>query len=124
MTHAKRNCQRLKLGRICFSPESIIWIKQEEQIYCSLVAYKRGRSKNRGNLKQAARIQEIYHPFQISLAQLKIHLDVCEEQNDYFQEHGQQYCKRHLLMWAGIAKEEGRDEGAAQILAIIKHKQD
>jgi hypothetical protein len=29
MTHAKRNCQRLKSGRICFSLEAVIWIKRE-----------------------------------------------------------------------------------------------
>ncbi len=50
MTHAERKCRRLKLGRICFSPESVLWIKRE-QIYRSLVEYKLGRNKNRGNLK-------------------------------------------------------------------------
>ncbi len=60
----------------------------------------------------------------ISLAQLKIHLEVCEEHNDYFQKHGKQYCKKHLLKRAGIAKEEGREETVAQILAIIKREQD
>ena len=83
MTHAKRNCRRLKSGRICFSLESVLWIKRE-QIYCSLIEYKLGQNKNKGNLKQAACIQKIKHPFWISLAQLKIHLEVCEECNDYF----------------------------------------
>jgi hypothetical protein len=55
MIHAERNCRRLKSGRICFSPESVLWIKRE-QIYCSLIEYKLGRNKNKGNLKQAARI--------------------------------------------------------------------
>ena len=67
MTHAERKCRRLKSGRICFSLESVLWIKRE-QIYCSLVEYKLGQNKNKGNLKQAARIQKIKNPFWISLA--------------------------------------------------------
>ena len=116
MTHAEQNCQKLKSGRICFSPESVIWIKQE-QIYRSLVEYKHGRIKNRGNLKRAACVQGIMKPFQISLAQLQIHLEVCEEQNDYFRKHGARYRKKHLLARAGKAKEEGREEAAVKILA-------
>jgi hypothetical protein len=100
MTHTERNCQRLKPGRICFSLELVIWIKGE-QICHSLD--KLGRNKNWGNLKEAAYIQKIDHPFEISLAQLKIHLEVCEEQNNYFQKHGQQYCKKHLLMHVTIS---------------------
>ena len=56
MIQAKQHCRRLKSGRICFLLESVIWVKRK-QIYCSLVEYKLGRSKNRGNLKQAARNQ-------------------------------------------------------------------
>ena len=123
MIHAERNCQKLKSGRICFSPESVIWIKRE-QIYRSLVEYKHGRTKNRGNLKRAARVQGIKKPFQISLAQLRIHLEVCEERNDYFRQHGARYRKKHLLDRAGKAREEGREEAAVKILAIIKREQD
>ena len=119
MIHAERNCRKLKSGRICFSPESVIWIKRE-QIYRSLVEYKHGRTKNRGNLKRAARVQGIKKPFQISLAQLRIHLEVCEERNDYFRQHGARYRKKHLLDRAGKAREEGREEAAVKILAIIK----
>jgi hypothetical protein len=123
MIHAERNCRKLKSGRICFSPESVIWIKRE-QIYRSLVDYKHGRTKNRGNLKRAARVQGIKKPFQISLTQLRIHLEVCEERNDYFRQHGARYRKKHLLDRAGKAREEGREEAAVKILAIIKREQD
>jgi hypothetical protein len=41
MKHAAKKCRRLKSGRICFSPESVIWIKRE-QIYKSLVEYTLG----------------------------------------------------------------------------------
>ncbi len=40
MKHAKK-CRRLKSGRICFLPESVIWIKRE-QIYKSLMEYHLG----------------------------------------------------------------------------------
>jgi hypothetical protein len=83
MTHAKPVCQKLKLGRICSSPKAVIWIECK-QIYCLLREYKLGRNKNWGNLKQAACIQKIKHPIQISMAQLKIHLEVCEERNNFF----------------------------------------
>ncbi len=54
MKHAAKTCQKIKSGRICFSPELVVWI-MHEQIYISLVLYKQGRRKNRGNLKRAAR---------------------------------------------------------------------
>ncbi len=69
-------------------------------------------------------MQGIKKPFQISLAQLRIHLEVCEEQNDYFRQHGARYRKKHLLARAETAKEEGREEAAVKILAIIKREQD
>ncbi len=58
------------------------------------------------------------------MAQLKIHLEVCEEWNNYFWKNGARYCKKHLLKQAGLAKEEGREEAAKQILDIIKCKHD
>ncbi len=41
MKYAAKTCRKIKSGRICFSPESVIWIKRE-QIYKSLVLYKQG----------------------------------------------------------------------------------
>jgi hypothetical protein len=92
MKHAEKKCRRLKSGRISFSPESVIWIKRE-QIYKSLMEYQRGRNKNRGNLKRAARKQGIKEPFQITRAELKIRLGVCMERNYYFREHGPRFQK-------------------------------
>jgi hypothetical protein len=93
MKHAAKKCRRLKSGRICFSPESVICIKRK-QIYKSLVEYHLGRKKNRGNLKRAARKQGIKEPFRISMAELKTRLEMCEEQNNYFREHGPRYQKK------------------------------
>ena len=110
MKHAKKECRRLKSGHISFSLESVIWIKRE-QIYKSLLEYQLGRNKNRGNLKRAARKQGIKEPFQITI-------------NNYFREHGPQYRKKHLLKRVEVARQEGRDEAATKILAIIQREHD
>ncbi len=123
MKHAEKKCRRLKSGRICFSPESVIWIKRE-QIYKSLVAYHLGRNKNRGNLKRAARKQGIQNPLEIPMAELKTRLEICKERNNYFRENGPRYRKKHLLKRAEIAREEGRDEAAKKILSIIQREHD
>ena len=96
MKHTAKKFRRLKSGRICFSPESVIWIKRE-QIYKSLGKYHLGRNKNRGNMKRAARKQGIKEPFKISMAELKTRLEVCEERNNHFRKHGARYRKKHLL---------------------------
>ncbi len=96
MKHVVKNYRRLKSGHICFSPELVIWIKRE-QIYNLLVEYHLGRNKNKGNLKRAARRQGIKKPFQITLAELKMWLEVCEKRNNYFRKHGARYHKKHLL---------------------------
>ncbi len=123
MKLAEKKCRRLKSGRICFSPESVVWIKRE-QIYKSLLEYQLGRNKYRGNLKRAARKQGIKEPFQITMAGLKMRLEVCEEYNYYFREHGRRYRKKHLLKRVEIARQEGRDEAATKILAIIQREHD
>ena len=118
-----KKCRKLKSGCICYSPESVIWIRRE-QIYKSLVGYHLGRNKNRGNLKRAARKQGIMNPFQISMAELKTRLEVCEEQNNYFRKNGAPYWKKHLLKRVKLAREDGWDEAANKILAIIKREQE
>ena len=111
MKHVAKKCRKLKSGCICFSPESVIWIKRE-QIYKSLVKYHLGRNKNRGNMKRAARKQGIKELFKNSMAELKTRLEVCEERNNHFRKHGAWYRKKHLLKRAKIAREDGREEAA------------
>ncbi len=123
MKHAANTCRKIKSGRICFSPESVIWIKRE-QICKSLVLYKQGHRKNRGNLKRAARKQGIRHPFRLSLAELQVRLDICNERNNYFQQNGRRYQKRHLLRRCEAARQAGKEDVATKILAIIKREQD
>ncbi len=75
-------------------------------------------------MKRAARRQQIQNPFQISMAELKARLEVCEEQNNYFRKNGEQYQKKHLLQRVEAAREEGKEDIAAKTLAIIKREQD
>jgi hypothetical protein len=119
MKHAAKKSRKLKSGRICFSPESVMWIKRE-QIYNLLVEYNLGRNKNRRNLKRAARKQGIKNPFQSSMAELKTRLEVCAERNNYFRKNGHRYRKKFLLQQAETAQEDGREEAAAKNMAIIK----
>jgi hypothetical protein len=123
MKHAAKECRKLKLGCICFSRESVIWIKCE-QIYNSLVEYNLGRNKTRRNLKRAARRQGITNPFQILMAELKTWLEECKEHNNYFRKNGPRYRKKFLLQRAKLAREDGQDKAAAKIMVIITRKQD
>ena len=75
-------------------------------------------------MKRAARKQGIKEPFKISMAELKTWLEVCEERNNHFRKHGAWYRKKHLLKRAKIAREDGREEAAQKILAIIQRKRD
>ena len=96
MSNASWKCRKIKSGRICFSPESVLWIKRR-QIYQSLLEHLRGRPKNRGKLKRAARKQQIRSPFQLSSQEIRSRLTICESQISYFREFGERYRKKHLL---------------------------
>ena len=50
MLNAEKKCQRIKSGRIPFSPEAAIW-NRRTQVYRSLLCYHRVIIHNRGNLK-------------------------------------------------------------------------
>ena len=58
------------------------------------------------------------------MAELKARLEVCDERNNYFREHGPQYQKKHLSKRVEIARQEGWDKVAKKILAIIQREQD
>ena len=96
MNNASQKCRKFKLGWICFSFKSVLWIKRK-QIYHSLLKHLRGRPKNRGNIKRAARKQQIRTPFQLSSQEIISPLTICEIQIAYFREFGERYRKKHLL---------------------------
>ena len=108
--HAEKKCRRLKSGRISFSLKSVIWIKRE-QIYKSLLEYQLGQKKNRGNLKRAVRKQGIKEPFQITMAELKMRLEVCKERNNYYREHGPQYRKKTSINTSRSCKARRAGQG-------------
>ncbi len=58
------------------------------------------------------------------MAELEARLEVSEEQNNYFREHGERYWKKHLIHRVEMAREEGKEDVVAKILAIIKKEQD
>jgi hypothetical protein len=118
MSNASRKCRKFKSGRICFCPELVLWIKMK-QIYQSLLEHLRGRPKNRGNLKHAARKRQIRTPFQLSGQKIRSCLTICESQIAYFREFGERYRKKHLLNRVDAAQQAGSDKAARQILNII-----
>jgi hypothetical protein len=90
MRHAEKIGLKIKSCRIAFSPEAAIWIKRV-QVYYSLLRYHKGRIKNRGNLKRAARRCNIPHPLSLSVTEIYAQLQECKKECLFFQEHGKRF---------------------------------
>jgi hypothetical protein len=73
-----------------------MWIKRG-QIDQSLLEYRQGKRKNRGNLKRAARRQQIRKPFSLSNDEIYARLKVCETKNEYYKVSGDRCRHKHLL---------------------------
>jgi hypothetical protein len=54
MKHAEKNCRKLKSGRIPFSPEASLWIRQSH-VYRALLHWHAGKIQNHGNLQRTSR---------------------------------------------------------------------
>ena len=67
---AKKNCRKIKAGRISFSPEVSVWICCS-QVYRFLLRYQAKKIRNRRNLKRAARRCKITNLFRLSLCKIK-----------------------------------------------------
>jgi hypothetical protein len=78
MKHAEKKCQKLKSGRIPFSPEASLWIWQS-QVYRSLLCWHAGKIQNRRNLQRTSRRCQIKAPFQLSVEDIKLRLWICKE---------------------------------------------
>ncbi len=87
MKQAKKKCQKLKSGRIPFSPEASLWICQC-QVFWSLLRWRVGKILNRGNLQHTAWRCQINAPFQLLVDIIKLRLWICKEKCKYFQKHG------------------------------------
>ncbi len=105
--------------------EAAIWIRQV-QVYNSLLRYHKGKIKNRGNLKRAARQCNIPNPLQLSIQEITHRLEVCKKECIFYQEHGKCFRRNHLKNQKKIAQEQEDEEAFNKISAIIQqeHKRD
>jgi hypothetical protein len=123
MKHAEKKSRRLKSGRIPFSPEASLWIRQC-QVYRSLLRWHDGKLRNYGNLRRTARRCQINVLSQLSINNIKLHLTICKERCNYFQKHGQRHRQQHLTNCLEAAQDREDDAAERKILAIIKCKKD
>ncbi len=113
MKNAEKTCQRIKSGRIPFSPEAALWIRRA-LVYRSLLRYHLGLIRNRGNLKQWARRCGIPNCLSILVVEVRLRLRAATEHCDYYRKHGKYYQTKHLyqcLANAREAQQETREKG-------------
>ncbi len=123
MRYTKKHCQKIKSGRIPFSPEASLWIRRS-QVYRSLLRYHAGKIWNQGNLNCTARRCNIPDAFSLSIQEIYFQLKVCANKCEYFRKNGRYYRRKHLYNRLNTAKEKENDEAAKQILAIIQQEKD
>ena len=121
MRHAEKICRKIKSCRIPFSPEAALWIRRV-QVYYSLLRYHKGRVKNRGNLKRAARRCNIPHPLSLSVAEIYDRLKECKRECAFYQEHGKRFRQKHLNARLQLAREREDEEAFNKIAAIIQRE--
>ncbi len=123
MQNAEKKCQKIKLGRIPFSPEASLWIRRT-QVYRLFLKYHAGRICNQGNLKRTARRCNIPDAMNLIIHKIEMQLKTCITWCDYFRKHGKAYRWKHLYQRLDAAKEKEDKEAAKQILAIIQREKD
>jgi hypothetical protein len=123
MKHVEKKCCRLKSGRIPFSPEVSLWIRQS-QVYRSLLRWHARKIHNCGNLRRTARHCQINAPFQLTVDDIKLRLRICKEKCDYFWKHGKWHQRQHLNQCLERVQEWENEATERQILAIIKREKD
>jgi len=121
MRRAENNCRKIKCCRIAFSPEAAIWIMRV-QVYYSILRFHKGKIKNRGNLKRAARQCNIADPLQIPIKEIVIRLEACKKECLLYREHGKRFRWKHLEERKKVAKDNGDEEAFASISAIIQRE--
>ncbi len=122
MRHAEKICRKIKCCQIPFSPEAAIWIRHV-QVYQSLLRYHKGRIKNRGNLKRAARRCNIPNPLSMSIQEIPLRLKECKRECLFYQEHGRRFRRKHLETRKKAAQDKTDNEAFNKICAIIQHEQ-
>ncbi len=119
MKHAEKKCRRLKSGRIPFSPEASLWIRQC-QVYRFLLRWHNGKLRNYGNLRRTARRCQINAPFQLTVEDIKLRMVICKEKCNYFRKHGQRHRRQHLMNCLKAVQDRADETAERNILAIIK----
>ena len=123
MQRAEKKYRKIKLGRIPFSPEALIWIRRT-QCYRSILRWHNGQISNRGNLKRTARQVGMRQPLSLSFSEVKARLVYCKNQYNYFRRHGKQYRRKHPENKLEAAQDAQDIEAENKILAIIKREKD
>jgi hypothetical protein len=121
MRHAEKICRKIKSCRIPFLPDAALWIRRV-QVYYSLLRYHRGRVKNRGNLKRAARRCNIPHPLSMTIAEIYDRLKECKQECAFYEEHGKRFCRKHLNARLQLAQEREDEEAFKKKGAIIERE--
>ncbi len=95
-------------------------------MYYSLLRYHKGKIRNRGNLKRAARCCNIPDPLNMSKQEITHRLKACKRECIFYQKHGKRFQHKHLERQRQIAKEEEDRDAFNTINAIIQreHQQD
>ncbi len=122
MRHAKKICRKLKSCQIPFSPEAAIWIRRV-QVYRSLLQYHKGKIRNCGNLKRAARRCNIPNPLGMSIHEIAMRLEECKRECLFFHEHGKRYRRKHLETRKKAALDADNKDAFQKISAIIQQEQ-
>jgi hypothetical protein len=121
MRHAEKVCRKFKCGRIPYSPEASIWIWRA-QVYYLIIRWHKGKIRNKGNLRTAARRCNIQNPLGMSMAEVLLRVEECKRECKFYQENGKQFRTKHLNERMWLAQERNDEEAFKKIGAII-HKE-
>jgi hypothetical protein len=123
MRNAEKRCRKIRSGVIPFSPAAAKWIRRL-QVYKSLLNFRNGRGRNRGNLRPAAYRAGIGNPFRLSEPDILARIKICQEHCSYYKTHGKHSRRRLLQDCVERAKERGDDKAEMEILGIIKRERE
>ncbi len=121
MKYAKKVCRKIKFCWIPYSPEASIWIRHAQVNY-SLIKLHKGKIRNKGNLKQAARRCNISNPLRLLIGKILLRVEECKHECQFYQEHGKQFRSKNLNESMHLAQEQGNEEAMEKIAAIIKQE--
>jgi hypothetical protein len=121
MRHAEKMCRKIKNFCIPYSPEAAIWIRWA-QVYYSIICWHKGKIRNKGNLKRAARRCNILNPLGMSLAEVLLRVEECKWECKFFQENGRRFRNKHLAKRLRLAQEHDNEEAFRKIGDIINRE--